>query len=152
MTLTSLLIALAAAQVSLADQALPGVRLCTAQGGGLERARGVQRPDGIYWWPRSGAAVRFDPAQEVTARQRDWFREERDLVIDGQTWRYGGQTRLDDMPFRRYNLPHARSTAFPPSRRWEMRACRFWFCSTRSTACSPNGPVNPAETTEPCRS
>jgi|UniRef100_UPI004034A049 hypothetical protein len=107
MTLTSLLIALAAAQVSLADQALPGVRLCTAQGGGLERARGVQRPDGIYWWPRSGAAVRFDPAQEVTARQRDWFREERDLVIDGQTWRYGGQTRLDDMPFRRYNLPHA---------------------------------------------
>ncbi len=102
------LLALAAfglSQISAEEAARPRVSICTAQEGRLDRHTGFRRPDGQVWWYATLAegAAPFDASQEVTASDRDWYRERRPLTVRGLTYQFDSLEPLDDWPFRRYN-------------------------------------------------
>lgn len=105
--LTSLLIALAASQITAADMERPRVSLCTAQEGELDRKLAVRRADGRVWlFPQTEpSALPYNAAREVTAHQRRWFRQRSPLTVDGARWRYARIDQVDNTAFRRYNLP-----------------------------------------------
>lgn len=102
------LVALSSPQITADDERRPRVPLCTAQEGELDRVLAVRRADDQVWWfPMLEDRARpYDLAKEMTARQRDWFRDRRPLTIDGETYRYVREDTVDDTAFRRYNRPH----------------------------------------------
>ncbi|MDQ8028898.1 MAG: hypothetical protein REJ23_09220 [Brevundimonas sp.] len=99
------LAAFAPPQVSAEAAAQTPVSICTAQEGGLNRHTGFRRPDGQVWWHATLAegGAPFEASREVTAGDRDWYRDRRPLTVRGLTYEFKGVAPLSDWPFRRYN-------------------------------------------------
>jgi hypothetical protein len=96
---------LAPPQISTGEAARPAVSICSAQEGRLDRQSGFQHPNGQVWWRATLAegGAPFEASREVTAGDREWFRDRRPLTVRGLTYEFKGVEPLDDWPFRRYN-------------------------------------------------
>lgn len=102
MVIAALMLALAAVN-GLAEEDRPRVQICTAQEPYFGRTWRFERPDGAIWWRTLHGDAPFDASQDVTARQRDWFRTQAPLEIEGVGYGYRGVAQPDTLPFRRYH-------------------------------------------------